>query len=50
VRDKAFATVLVPAVVASTDVAKMAGYGAGTFDRLTGRAGPTVRTAAQSAS
>jgi cellulose synthase/poly-beta-1,6-N-acetylglucosamine synthase-like glycosyltransferase len=50
VRDKAFATMLVPAVVGSTDVAKMAGYGAGTFDRLTGRAGPAVRTAAQSAS
>jgi glycosyltransferase involved in cell wall biosynthesis len=48
--DKALATVIVPAVVVAIDVAKMAGYAAGTFDRLTGRAGPPVRTAAQSAS
>jgi glycosyltransferase involved in cell wall biosynthesis len=39
VRDKAIATVLVPGVVAITDVAKMAGYAAGTLDRLSGRAG-----------
>jgi hypothetical protein len=47
VRDKAIATALVPAVVAATDVAKMAGYAAGTVDRLTRRAGPLVPDATQ---
>ena len=47
-RDKAIATILVPGVVAVTDVAKMAGYAAGTFDRLSGRAGPASRSADQS--
>jgi glycosyltransferase involved in cell wall biosynthesis len=41
--DKAIATILVPGVVAATDLAKMAGYGAGTLDRLSGRAGPAAR-------
>jgi glycosyltransferase involved in cell wall biosynthesis len=39
-RDRAFATVAVPALLAFTDVAKMCGYALGLADRLTGRVRP----------
>jgi glycosyltransferase involved in cell wall biosynthesis len=39
-RDRAIATVAVPALLAFTDAAKMCGYALGVADRLTGRAGP----------
>jgi glycosyltransferase involved in cell wall biosynthesis len=49
-QDKVVATVLVPGVVAATDAAKVAGYAAGTLDRLSGRAGPAARDAAAQSS
>jgi glycosyltransferase involved in cell wall biosynthesis len=39
-RDRAIATVLVPALLAFTDAAKMCGYALGLADRLTGRVHP----------
>ncbi len=39
-RDRAIATLAVPAVLAFTDVAKMCGYALGLADRLTGRVRP----------
>jgi len=39
-RDRAIATVAVPALLAFTDVAKMWGYALGLADRLTGRVRP----------
>jgi hypothetical protein len=39
-RDRALATIAVPALLAFTDVAKMCGYTLGLADRLTGRVGP----------
>jgi glycosyltransferase involved in cell wall biosynthesis len=40
-RDRAAATVLTPALLAFTDVAKMTGYALGLADRLTGRVHPS---------
>jgi len=40
-RDRATATVLTPALLAFTDVAKIAGYALGLADRLTGRVQPS---------
>jgi hypothetical protein len=39
-RDRAIATVLMPALLAFTDAAKMCGYALGLADRLTGRVHP----------
>jgi hypothetical protein len=39
-KDRAVATMLTPALLAFTDVAKMTGYALGLVDRLTGRVQP----------
>jgi glycosyltransferase involved in cell wall biosynthesis len=44
-RDRALATLAVPALLAFTDVAKMLGYAVGLVDRLRGRVGPPASAA-----